>query len=227
MPAPDRPSDKSWFITSRWHQYEGEARANQLRIIAIGTFYVIHLWHVLSSRGKLLAWDLLQLGKAGEVPERFHLLVTLLALAWICVAAVVHMSLRARVFPRWLPKASTTCDLLFLTSLLCISTGPRSPLVSCYFLVIALSALRFDLGLVRLASIGAIVGYVCLLGCAKWPTSFGLGGEVDLTVPRYHQLMVIAALGLTGIITGQVVRRVRQLAEEYAERTANSDGRKP
>ena len=102
--------------------------------------------------------------------------------------------------------------------MLCISTGPRSALVAGYFLVIAMSVLRFDLGLVRLATIGAMVGYVCVLGVAKWPATFGRDAAVEITVPRYHQLMTLAALGLTGIILGQVVRRVRRLAKEYAER---------
>ena len=209
--------DRSWFITRRWQQFEGEARANLLRIIAIGVFYLIHLWHYLSSQGKLPNWGFLQLGEAGEVDWQFHMLVTLLALAWITLAAAVHMALRARMFPSWLPTVSTVGDVLFLTSVLCVSAGPRSPLVVGYFLVIALAALRFDLKLVRLATIGAALGYVCVLGVAKWPERFGRDAEVDLTVPRFHQLVFLAALVLTGVIVGQVVRR---LAEEYAARAS-------
>ena len=33
--------DRQWFIVSRWQQYEGEARANLLRIVGIGSFYII------------------------------------------------------------------------------------------------------------------------------------------------------------------------------------------
>ena len=50
------PADQSWHIIQRWQQYEGEARANLLRIGAIGTFYLIHPWNYLSSQGKLPHW---------------------------------------------------------------------------------------------------------------------------------------------------------------------------
>lgn len=214
------PADRPWFITKRWQQYEGEARANLLRIAGIGTFYLIHLWNYFSSQGKLPNWGFLQLAEQGEVDRRFHLMVSLLALAWVMLAAAVHLALRSRVFPAWLPAVSTLADVLFLTSVLIISSGPHSPLVSCYFLVIAISALRFDLTLVRLATIGAMIGYVCVLGVAKWPATFGRDATVDITVPRYQQLVTLAAIGLTGVVIGQVIRRVRRLAEDYARRAS-------
>src|SRR5271168_219291 len=40
IPAP--PPDP-WYIVSRWAEYEGEALANLLRIVAIGVFYAIEL----------------------------------------------------------------------------------------------------------------------------------------------------------------------------------------
>ena len=71
----------------------------------------------------------------------------------------------------------------------------------------------------RAATIVALVGYVCLLGCAKWPETFNLDPLVDLRVPRIHQLMTLAGIALAGVITGQLVRRARTLAESYAVRT--------
>jgi len=222
MSASPSSDDRSWYIAERWQQYEGEARANLLRIASIGAFYLIHLWNYFSSQGKLPDWGpfwgFLQLAGAGEIDRRFHVMVTLLALAWIALAAAIHLSLRARVFPGWLPTASTVVDVLFLSGVLCISSGPRSPLVVGYFLIIALAALRFSLPLVRIATVGVMVGYVGVLGCAKWPATFGLSPEIDLTVPRFHQLVVLVGLGLTGIVVGQVIRRVRRLAEDYARR---------
>lgn len=218
MSAPGTHDDRSWYITQRWQQFEGEARANLLRIAAIGTFYLIHLWNYFSSQGKLPDWSFLRLAEAGEIDKRFHVMVSLLALAWIALAAAVHIALRARVFPSWLPGVSTVVDVLFLSGMLCISSGPRSPLVVGYFLIIALAALRFSLPLVRLATAATVVSYVGVLGCAKWPATFGLATEVDRTVPRFHQLVVIAGLALTGIVVGQVIRRVRRLAEDYAQR---------
>ena len=213
--ASDTHSLDHWYIIHRWQQYEGEARANLLRIIAIGTFYLIHLWSYFSSLGKLPNWGLLQLAESGSIDRRFHVMVTLLAVAWVMMAAAVHLALRGRFFPPWLPMLSTLCDVLFLTSVMTISAGPRSPLVVGYFLIIALSALRFDLLLVQVTSVASVVGYVSLLGYAKWPATFGGDPAIDLTVPRYQQLIVLAALALTGIIVGQVVRRVSHLVATH------------
>lgn len=223
MVALDVQDDRSWFITQRWQQFEGEARANLLRIIAVATFYLIHLWNYYGGQGKLANVGVLQLGAAGEVDRRFHVMVTLLALAWILLAAAILLCLRSSFFPTWLPMLSTLGDVLFLTSVLGISAGPRSPLVVAYFLVIVLAGLRFDLRLVRLATVASLVGYVCLLGLAKWPERFGLDPTIERMVPRYQELMFVAALGLTGIFLGQIVRRVRKMAEDYVRRATITD----
>lgn len=224
-PASAIDADRSWFIAQRWQQYEGEARANLLRITVIGTFYLIHLWTFFSSQGKLPNWGVLQVVEAGTISERFHVMVTLLAITWVMLAAGVHMALRSRFFPTWLPAVSTLGDVLFLTSVLLISAGPRSPLVVGYFLIVALSGLRFDVRLVQLSSVASVVGYVCLLGYAKWPTTFGRDKAVDLTVPRYEQLIVVAGLALTGVIVGQIVRRARQLVMAAQSSVASSSAR--
>jgi len=92
-------------------------------------------------------------------------------------------------------------------------------LVVGYFLVAALAALRFSLSLVRFATVGSMLGYLAVLGHAKW---FAVR---DLRVPRYHQVMFLLALGLTGITIGQVVRAVRAMAVDYGARRAAETGR--
>ena len=47
--------------------------------------------------------------------------------------------------------------------------------------------------------------------------------RADTTVPRYHQVIVMLALVLTGIVLGQVIRRVHRLGAMYAQ--AVEDGR--
>ncbi|HEX6963827.1 MAG TPA: hypothetical protein VF175_18310 [Lacipirellula sp.] len=212
------PGDRAWHIVQRWQQYEGEARANLLRLAAIGVFYLLHLWHYLGSQGKLPNWGLLQLDKVGEADRRFHVLATLLALTWVMAAAAVHLCLRHRIFPGWISSASTLVDLAMLTSVLCISTGPQSPLVVGYLLVIVMSGLRFSLPLVRTATIGAAIGYVCVLGVAKWPERFGRDAALDLRVPRYEQLAMLAAIILCGVFVGQIIRGARYMAARFAER---------
>lgn len=215
----DQPGarDRHWYVARRWQEYEGERRANLLRIIGIGSFYIIHLMQFYGLR-----IGVLQLGEGGEVSRRFHVQVTLLAVIWTMLALGMLLALRQRIFPGWLKLLSTGADLVLLTAILLVADGPQSPLVVGYFLVIVLATLRFSLPLVRWATVGAMLGYLCLLGCAKWPETFGKG-NVDLRVPRYEQLIVLVALALTGIMLGQVVRRVRTMAEDFADRV-NGEG---
>jgi O-antigen ligase len=101
-----------------------------------------------------------------------------------------------------------------------VADGPRSPLVAAYSLVIAVAALRFRLRLVWFATLGSMAGYLVLLGYARWfaGRDESLFGPRDLSVPRYQQLIVLFALALLGIVLGQMIRRVRALAEDYARR---------
>ena len=82
--------DRSWYIVGRWLEYEGESRANVLRLIAIAAFYLVELINYYG----------LNLGSI-EMPKvvdsRFHLTVTSLAVAWTlvgtlggCVSLVVN-----------------------------------------------------------------------------------------------------------------------------------------
>lgn len=210
--------DRLWFIAQRRLQYEGEARANLLRLAAIGVFYLIHLWAYLASEGKLPQWGFLQLAEAGTIDRRFHIMATLLAGAWASAAGVIHLMLTGRIFPRWISLAATAVDIVMLTSLLIISRGPQSPLVVGYFLIVALAALRFSLPLVWASTAGVILGYVCVLGVAKWPGAFGRPADVAMRVPRYEQLVTIAALAVAGVVIGQVIRRVRALAQQVDQR---------
>jgi hypothetical protein len=218
-------SEQSWFIAQRWQAYEAEGRANLLRIAAIGAFYLVHLWSYFSSQGTLPWLGVLQLADAGEIGKQFHLLVTLLATAWAMLALGILLALQQRIFPRWLPYFSTGCDAVMLTSVLCISSGARSPLVAGYFLILILAALRLSLPLVRYATGMCALGYLTVLGCAKWPASFGLdkintiAGEFH--VPRYHQVIMLLAIGTAGLMLGQIIRRVPRGAEQFASQTNN------
>jgi len=85
----------------------------------------------------------------------FHQSVTALAVAWTLMALVVLYCLSHRIFPSVLKYLSAGCDIVFLTAILMIAEGPGSPLVVGYFLLIALSALRFNLPLIRVWRFGA------------------------------------------------------------------------
>ncbi len=191
--------DRQWFIVGRWQEYEGESRANLFRIAGIGLFYCIELGNY---------W-------AGDIDRSFHQAVTALALTWAFVALGVLICLTQHVFPAALKYLSTAADLLLLTIILMLADGPKSPLVVAYFLLIVLALLRFSLPLVWFTSSGSILCYMFLLGYAKW-----FAASRDIRVPRYQQAIFLLALVLSGIILGQVVRRVRRMALEYAGRVS-------
>jgi hypothetical protein len=207
-------ADRQWFIVGRWQEYAGEARANLLRIAAIGAFYVIELvnYHGL---------DLGPLQMPSMVDQQFHQVVTALAIAWTMVALGTQLCLKVQVFPSGLKYVTTGCDVVLLTTILTVADGPRSPLVVGYFLIIVLSTLRFQLRLVWCATLGSLAGYLFLNGYARWFAA----ADRQLSVPRYQQLIILLALALTGIILGQVIRRVRALAEEFAQRLGDGSGK--
>jgi hypothetical protein len=115
--------------------------------------------------------------------------------------------------------------VLLLTGILMVADGPRSPLVIGYFLVIVLAALRFQLRLVWFATLAAMVGYLVLLGYARWwaGREESLFGPRDITVPRYQQLIFLLGLTLCGVVVGQVIRRVKAIAAEFARRLNQGD----
>ena len=63
-----------------------------------------------------------------------------------------------------------------------------------------------------------MLGYVWLLGWAVWIES-----ARNVRVPRYHELIFLTALAMSGIMQGQMIRRVKSLAAEYARRLAMVD----
>ena len=178
-------------------------------MLALSTRERIAFWRWLRRYGVELAdyWS-------DVVSRPFHQAVTALALTWALVALGVLVCLTQHVFPAGLKFLSTTADLVLLTAILMLADGPKSPLVVAYFLLIVLATLRFSLRLIWFASLGSIFGYMFLLGYAKW---FADG---DIRVERYQQAIVLLALALTGIVLGQVIRRVRKIAVEYAARVA-------
>lgn len=204
---------RQWFIVGRRQEFEGEYRANVLRIIGIGAFYLVELanYHGL----KLGTFEL---PPVAGVDEPFHQAVTAVAVAWVMVAFATLLCLKGGVFPALLKFVTTTADAVFLTAILVIADGPRSPLVVGYFLIIVLSTLRFDLALVRFAAGASIAGYLFVLGYARWFS------ERDIHVPRYYQVIFVLALVLAGVVLGQVVRRARRLADEYAQRLERAGG---
>ncbi|MBI5597686.1 MAG: hypothetical protein HY928_16485 [Elusimicrobia bacterium] len=166
--------------------FEGEARANLLRAAAITAFYLIELSDF----------------RSGAVDRGFHLAMSALAGSWLITSWGVYVFQRRRFFPPALMYLSAGLDAAYLTAVLLVADGPRSPLAVALLLLPTLAALRLSLPLVRFATAGAALGYLVVLG----HTALYRPG---LAVPRGHQLVFLAALVLSGVMVGQVLRRAR------------------
>jgi hypothetical protein len=199
--------DREWFIVGRWQEYEGESRANVLRIVAVGAFYAVQLVHYYAFSGR------------GAAELVFHQRATGLAVAWTMLALTVLLALRLKIFPAGAKYVSSGGDLLLLTALASLAAGPHSPLVLAYFLIIVMAALRLSLGLVWFTTLGGMLAYLLLVGLVDdaW-------FDTQHAVSPTTQLLTLLSLAMTGVVTGQVVRRVRTLAAEYAERVERRTG---
>jgi hypothetical protein len=202
-------SDRQWFIVGRWHEYEGESRANLLRIVAVGAFYIV----------ELLRFYVFEKASAAQLP--FHRQATMIAVAWTMVGLAIMLCLRLKLFPAVLKYVSAAGDVLLLTALAALTSGPLSPLVLAYFLIIALAALRFSLGLIWFTTVASMLGYWWLVGLEDMKTSRWF--DAQHAVPLVTQLLTLLSMALTGVVIGQVVRRVKEIASEYAQRLAATE----
>jgi hypothetical protein len=203
--SPPDSAARHWHIVGRWEEYEGEGRANLLRLIAVTAFYAVELAH----------YHGLQLGffeiPGGGSTRYFHIAVTMLVVVWAMLCLGVYLARTHGFFPAGLKFFSTCCDLVLLTSVLALGEGTKSPLVLGYFLIQMLACLRFQLRLIWFSSVGSALCYLFLMGYARW-------FQESQRVPRYQQLLTLIALAISGVILGQVIRRVKHVAESYARR---------
>jgi len=209
-------ADRQWQIAGLSEEFEGEGRANLLRVVGITSFYAVELINYYG-----LNLGMIQM--PAVVNRAFHLAVTLLVVAWAMLCAGVLHCRRQGILPFWLKFVSTGVDLLLLTTILALADGPRSPLVVVYFLVICLASLRFSLRLIWFAAGGAVAGYLFLLGFARWGSIPGWE-KPDMALPRHAQVIFVLGLVLTGIVLGQLIRRVRCLAESFVRKVEEAAG---
>jgi hypothetical protein len=202
----------AWNQIQRGLEFGGEQSANWLRLWAIGLFYAIH---VLTWHGVTIGVEILPAG--GDPTSPFHTRVTLIVLAWMMLSLGLLLAMRNRIFPPWLKYLTTGLDLLFLSSVLLIADGPRSASVGGLFVIVALSALRFDPGLIRCAAVGAMVAFGLLVAYARATPAR------DIDVSNAWALMMPAALLLEGMILSRMVGRLRQTAAVYAERIRRAE----
>ncbi len=202
------PESRSWHIASRWQEFEGEMRSAVLRSILVGSFYTIQLIHYLT------------LESVGDADRIFHRQVTFAAIAWLFLSMSVLIALRGGFMPPSLKYITTGIDLSLLTLLAWLSHGPNSPLVMALFLVQALASIRFRLGLIWFATLGAMTCYMLLVGSVDtvWFDS-------NHDTPVLTQAITLCSLASTGIVLGQLVRTPRRMAKAFLERAVHMKSR--
>jgi hypothetical protein len=188
-----------------WLATAADSRGNLIRIVGIASFYSIHLLNVWLP--KLAAGSLSEMIGLGvtPVPKNVHVAVSLVVAAWLMQAFGIYAATAAGHASRRMAMLVAIGDVCWLSAALSLSTGAQGPLVVGYFLIIAMAALRLDLLIVRWTTAASVVGYLAVLAACRWP--MGILKEIaPPSVPRYHQLMMIVALVLAGVVIGQVVR---------------------
>ncbi|MCE9580949.1 MAG: hypothetical protein K8T20_00380 [Planctomycetes bacterium] len=197
MPEQTVPDETAWNAALKVEDWAGELRVNAVRGAAIAAFYGQHL----------LSYYFFNNG----LTTAYHLAVSAITIAWIASAIVLHMCLGRRYHPAWLSYAAVSVDLLLVTVLLMATDGPRSALLILYLLVVASSALRLKLNLVRVTTLLAAVAYGAVLVHAY-------EYRPEWVVPRRQQVIFTLAIGCAGLIAGQAVRCARRLAKDFHDR---------
>lgn len=205
--------ERQWFIVGRWQEYEGEGRTNLLRALAVAIYYAVHLVNYFNYHSFY---------NESPPPEylQFHTNCTYLAAGWLFLSLAVLVSLQRQYLPSYLKYVVATIDLLLLTALIALHGGPASPLASVYFLLIGLAGLRFSLSLIWLTTAGSLLSFLALV----WKFD-KVPFDTEHPVPIINQLVMLVGLVMMGVIVGQLVRRVRGIAEDFRERMERAEGK--
>lgn len=190
-----------WFVAGRIHQYGTELRLGILRLFAIALLYAIHLVGFLTN------------ATPTEEERRFHWSATLLAIAWLVFGIVLLGMLLKKSFPRWTGLATTIIDLVFLVAVATLGQKANSPLVVVLFLILIAAALRFDLRLVWITTLGCLASYLFLLAAGDPGSWF----DSERAVPVTTELLMLASITIGGLLCGQIVRRIRSMMFEFAK----------
>lgn len=203
----DQASIWRQHVTSRWLEFEGELRAAVLRVSLIVAFYVVQLVHYLAYSAQ------------DEAARQFHRQATYLAAAWLFVSLAVLVMLGRRYLPWGLKYATSSIDVALLTLMALAGSGPASPLVLAYLLLIVMAGLRGSLRLIWLTTLACAAGFIVLvMAHAGYFQTVGVP-RVPLRVLRPVEGMVaILSIASTGVVTGQLVRMLRQVVSEVCIR---------
>lgn len=200
--------DERWHVVSRWLEYEGELRSALLRVLLVSAFYTAQLLHFTA------------FAERNEADQTFHRYATFLAAGWLFASLAVLVALTRHWFPRWLKFMNVGVDLILLTLLAGLGSGPNSPLVFVFWVVIALAGLRCDLSLIWFGTIGSMTAYLSLVGMRD-PIWF----DAEHVTAPIEQVIVLLSLAAGGLIVGQLVRMMRHVTDEVLTRQVSNSER--
>jgi hypothetical protein len=196
-----------WRIVTLWQRYDGEIRAAVLRVVAVAVMYGCQL-------------AVMQMSTPDDALKEFHRKATFACGAWLLATLAAMVAIQAKIFVRITPYLSTLADLFLLTLVAAIGSKSQSPVVVGYFLIVLIAAQRFDLALLWMATLGSMACYLGLVGMLdkSW------FDEVHAT-PVIQQLVMLTAIGMSGVMAGQLIRRSKALAMDYHQRVVAQGGK--
>ena len=201
------------FITDRWLEYEGELRAGLLRVALITCFYAVELFQYMTA------------ASVDEAGQLFHRQATYLSAAWLLISLAALVAIARQWLPAGLKYFACGVDIVLLTAVAWNGSGAGSPLASLYLLLVVMSGLRGSLNLIWFSTLMALAAYFVLLYMPRsGATGSGVPGS-DMTAPQTIKPIVVMIMGLgiaaTGVVTGQLVRMLRQIVSEVCLRSAD------
>ncbi len=174
----------------------GERKINRIRLAFLAVFFLNELfnYHAL-----------------GVLDYRLHIRAVWSMLAWgLYGAAAWYAMNKVGLYARWMKYVSATADALFLTLTIVLVEGNNGPLVPLYFVLIAVSAVRYS-GKAILASAGlSALGYA-----AVW--RYSCGNPRLLQISAYAAVINMLILALAGVVAGYAAKKMRGLVLKFAE----------
>lgn len=198
-----------WHVTNRWLEYEGELRAGLLRVLLITSFYAIELVNFFT------------IEKANEGLEQFHRQATYLSAAWLLVSLAALVAIGRRYLPAGLKYATSGLDVGLLTAVVWFGSGAASPLACMYLLLVVMAGLRGSLKLIWFTTALSLAAYLSLLLAPQHVALDGNGAAIATaqTVKPITAMVFALAIAASGLLTGQLVRMLRQVISETCLRS--------
>lgn len=191
--ATQRASLGDWKIFQRRQEVGAELRVACIRIVAVITFYVVHLSSYMSAEQPGADWTV------------YHQRISLICGVWCLISVAVFVHLYFRSFPTWTKFLTTGADILLLTAAAVINAGANSHELMIFPMIVAATGLRFSKTLICFATVLSLAGYIMLVG--KTDTVWF---DENHQVPTVELLITVTCIALAGVIAWQIASQVKR-----------------